>query len=638
VNEETKEFIEFAYFVKNAHSIQRQIALDAKSDTELLDFYDAILDFLDKLIQSIALENPKINYLNQFREDLERSIDYIVYKAQTNNSFVYGNERAVLEQLKAQKKNSDYVFKRASFKLNFFNQLGFFKNNVVVIGANGSGKTSISNKFKELMSDNGVVISAQRILFVPTFDSIHNPSTTLNALKQVQIVDKTNKGDNFAILQSEFEIVLRNLLADNNKLSSEYRTLAIKLANENIEIPPPLKSNLDRTFEIWNSLIEHREIVCIDGMNISIRLDNGTYYPAIKMSDGEKVILFLISQVLQAPQDGFVIVDEPEMYLHKTILKKLWDILENQRQDCLFIYMTHDLDYATSRITAKKIWIKSFTHPETWDMEPLPENDLPESLLMELLGSRKNILFCEGEKGKIDEKIYNTLFPNYTITPVGGCFEVINHTKAFNKIANLTIKAKGLIDSDHHPIERLEKLEGLSIHHFKVAEVENLLLDEHFLKKLAENIMVDPEKVIKIKEDVIGELDKRKEIQAAHFVSTRVDYYFKDSNIKKGNNVQDLQSNYLNFTNEVKIEAFYKERLSELESIVISKDYSRAISVFNNKGISKIVETHFKISDFTDRAIRLLQLDNTTHSILLKHFPQELIFESAEAATTRSQR
>ena len=162
-------------------------------------------------------------------------------------------------------------------------------------------------------------------------------------------------------------------------------------------------------------------------------------YPAYLMSDGEKVVLYLISQVLQAPKNGFIIVDEPEIYLHKTILNKLWNILEKQRQDCIFVYLTHDLDFATSRSTAKKVWIKSFTFPDKWEIENIPENVLPESLLLELLGSRKNILFCEGKKGSNDEKIYNLLFPNYTITPVESCFSVINYTKAFNKIPNLSL-------------------------------------------------------------------------------------------------------------------------------------------------------------------------------------------------------
>ena len=147
----------------------------------------------------------------------------------------------------------------------------------------------------------------------------------------------------------------------------------------------------------------------------------------------KKLCYISLLKFLQAPSQGFIVIDEPEMYLHKTILKKLWDILESERNDCLFIYLTHDLDFATSRTSAKKIWIKSFTHPDKWEIEDIPTDEIPETLLFELLGSRKNILFCEGVKGSIDERVYSILFPELTIMPVGSCFDVINHTKAFNK-------------------------------------------------------------------------------------------------------------------------------------------------------------------------------------------------------------
>ena len=625
MNEKTANFIEFVRKAKEENLINREIACDEKSDEKLLNFYDEINYFFECLIETVSKEDYKINYLNQLREDIQQSFNFLPHRGQPSNDFALGNERDIVQELRKHKIQFEGYFQALNFKFEFFKKLNFFNNNVVVIGANGSGKTSISNKFKEFMANNGVVISAQRILLVPTFDSVNNYSITLNNLKTVQVRDKSNKNhENIAILQTEFEVLLKNLISENNLLSNNYRIEAQKLGFKGEPIPPPSKSNLDKTIDIWNSLISHRKIECNDGMNIMVALDDGSCYPSMQMSDGEKVMLFLIAQVLQAPKDGFVVVDEPEMYLHKTILNKLWDGLENQRGDCIFIYLTHDLDFATSRVTAKKIWIKSYSFPHKWDMEAIPENELPESLLMELLGSRKNVLFCEGEKGKIDEKVYNILFPNYTITPVGGCFEVISHTKAFNKIPNTNIKAIGLIDSDHHPTERLSKLKLNSVYHFSVAEVENLLLDEDFLKSLASNLMVNSEVVNSIKKDILKDLNAKKEIQASNFVSSRMDYYFKDSNVIKGNSLENLEANFSKFTGEMKIKESYEKRVEELNNIVKSNNYKMAISVYNNKSINTYVERHFKITDFTDRAIRLLQFDSTTHHLLLKYFQSEL--------------
>src|SRR5690606_8708233 len=114
------------------------------------------------------------------------------------------------------------------------------------------------------LENNGIVISAQRVLLVPNFQSITNPQQTSAELKQYQQMDKTNKDPgSFHYLQTEFEVVLRNLLSENNFIGNDYRRKS-KIENdlgENISVPPI--TNLDKTFEIWNSLIEHRKIDCV---------------------------------------------------------------------------------------------------------------------------------------------------------------------------------------------------------------------------------------------------------------------------------------------------------------------------------------------------------------------------------------
>src|SRR5699024_9817626 len=85
--------------------------------------------------------------------------------------------------------NFNRLYEQIDFNLSFFEQINFFTSNVVAIGANGSGKTTLSKKFKSYLQTNGVVISAQRILLVPDFDSIANPSSTADQLKQAQTRD-----------------------------------------------------------------------------------------------------------------------------------------------------------------------------------------------------------------------------------------------------------------------------------------------------------------------------------------------------------------------------------------------------------------------------------------------------------------
>ena len=629
MSKELENFVEYIQKAQKEFNVHRQGAFELECNEITLNVFDKIIS-LSSNIENKAKEGElKVNYLNQFQSNIESILSTLPFRGQPNSSFIaHQNEHWKTQTKVNLERNSltiSNLYEQIEFNIDFFNKIGYFDSNVVAIGANGSGKTTLSNKFKTYLQNNGVVISAQRILLVPSFNAISNPAKTASELKQTQIRDKSNKNDReFHHLQQEFAVVLKNLLADNISAGNSYRKESLKLVAQGEQIKNPNPTNLDVTFDIWNSLIEHRTISCDDGINITAKSDDGRSYPAIQMSDGEKVMLYLIGQVLQAPPNGFIVIDEPEMYLHKTVLKKLWDILENKRNDCLFIYLTHDLDFATSRTTAKKIWIKSFTHPDKWEIEDIPTDEIPETLLFELLGSRKNILFCEGVKGSIDERVYSILFPELTIMPVGSCFDVINHTKAFNKLQNVNTKAFGLIDSDHHDSTRLEKLLESDIYSFSVAEVENLFLDSDFMTILAKQILVDEANVGLIKTDVIKELDKLKEVQASNYVSTKVNYYFTDSDVSKGNALAQLESNYQSFLDNISINDWYTERIAELNQIIANTDYDKVLVSFNHKGIRNIASKHLNISDFTDRSIKLLQGNNDAKSALNKYFPEEI--------------
>jgi predicted ATP-dependent endonuclease of OLD family len=49
----------------------------------------------------------------------------------------------------------------------------------------------------------------------------------------------------------------------------------------------------------------------------------------------------LIGEVLCAPEKSIIIIDEPEMHIHVSLIKHLFDLIEAERPDCAFIYLTH---------------------------------------------------------------------------------------------------------------------------------------------------------------------------------------------------------------------------------------------------------------------------------------------------------
>ncbi|PKH80985.1 AAA family ATPase [Psychrobacter sp. 4Bb] len=620
----TKVFnVSYSKFLK-----YKELALYCGVESPLFEQTEQYFGKLNSLTAEIF--SLKINYRNQVVDDCIGVIDAFKSELGIDVKNIEAEQKPFIKDYYFDVLNKlNNALKIASFNLELFSKFNFFHNNIVAIGANGSGKSTLSAKLKEYLPKSAMTISAQKLLIIPVFKNVTNPIDTTKDLQELQSHEKSTRfksvsDSNYSpetdVIKNEFKVLLNNLLSENNTLNNEY--VQSVRNGENCSVP---ESKLIKAIEIWNSLIDHRVLECSDGININLKTKGSEdSYPAYQMSDGEKVVLYYIAHVLQAPQDGFIIVDEPEMYLHKTLLSKLWDILESEREDCIFVYLTHDLEFATSRNTAKKVWIKSFNHPNKWEIENIPSNELPEALLLKLLGSRKRILFCESESGKIDEKIYNLLLPKFTITPVKTCFDVINYTKAFNELPNKTAEAFGLIDSDHHDSDRLSSLQAQNVFSLNVSEVENLLFDEGFLRNFSRRMMCDDDVVSTIKSEVIEKLSNTKELQVANYISAKINYYFKSSHVSKGNTREDVKTHYSRFTDNISIDEWHDARETELQNIIDSKDYDKALCVINDKGLKTIANRNFNIGNFQEKALNYLQFNHDSHQHLLKHLPSEL--------------
>jgi len=606
------------------------------------------IDALNFQDEEITEYKRELTFTNKYLVDLQNELDENTIPESFYNK-IYNNISAVntanifhflanphhqinVDTLKANIQHYKLNTVGAFVTYKFYKDLGFFTENIVVVGANGSGKSTLANNLKTIIDErDGVVIPAQKLLIIPTFDNTPNYNssnqeykayeknysdnkTTYNASKTDDIpYNETKK------IGSEYKYVLKTLIAER----AHVRNVFCSNFSNDIEVSKgDLHSKLDTAIEIWNSLIEHREMFFTESNELMIKdPGDGSSYPAFRMSDGEKNILYLIGRVLLANTNSLIIIDEPEMYLHKAIVNKLWDKLEVLRQDCIFVYLTHDLDFASSR-KAQKFWIKNFQFPINWDIESIPENEIPENLLMKLLGSRKRILFCEGKHNSLDIKIFEILFPNYTITPLESCTDVINYVRSFNKIPNRNVEAFGFIDRDFRTQEQLTKLETENIYSYSVAEIENLFLIKDFISKFAnyKNEQLDLEK---LEEKVLKLLSDNKVSQSANFVSSLINYNFSESHVRKGNDIGNVKTNLDTFVNNLKLDETYDERMKLLEQIISDKDYEKAILFYNNKGILSVAEDllSLKSSTYRLKALDFLKIDKDAQIILKSALP-----------------
>ena len=582
--------------------------------------------------------------LSEIKNDIEKNIVpedfYVKIYSILSQVYIEENEISVGTSWESYKKRLlDIDLNRLisiNFIYKFYKKLNFISDNTVVVGANGSGKSTLASTIKNNFSEKvGIVIPAQKLLIIPTFDSVPNLEKSISEYRKFEanIIDSKityNLSYNDTIPYEEtrkygadYKYILNAFFAEKTHTESIIHRKLKENGCVNIKEYSPIK--LDKAINIWNFLIEHREMFYDDNNNLKIKVKESLEeYPAYKMSDGEKNIFFLIGRVLLASNDAIIIIDEPEMYLHKAIVNKLWDILEEERRDCKFIYLTHDLEFASSR-KANKYWIKDFQFPSKWEIKPIPENDIPDSLLMKILGSRKKILFCEGKKSSLDIQIYEILFPNYTIIPLEGCSNVINYTRAFNKIPNKNSTAIGIVDRDFRTDEQINKFSDENIYVYSVAEIENLFLLEDFILIFAKNKKerIDIEN---LKEKVIDKLEKDKELQISNYVTSYINYVFSEEHVKKAENKQEIENNFHKFITKIEIDELYNKRREEIEKIINEKDYSKAIKVYNNKGLLDVVENllRYKPNTYRFKALDILREEEDIQQILRAVFPQEI--------------
>ena len=571
---------------------------------------ESLFDRLANLIRTLEVEK-----LRTHQNELQKLHNFEKYRDLAENVFV----------------NSFFVSK--TFYL--LKAIGFTSSNVVLIGANGSGKTTFANSIREQLekTDNGIVIPAQKLLVFPTYNSIPTYKSAFadyESRQKVCLDDKqtfkAEKNDDYPYSLSkqyseELRILVSALISERlerrNNFCSNAREGDIIHLND-------FKSNIDEVIEIWNHLIEHRTLLCDNLGNLQIECGDEKY-PAYKMSDGERVIFYVVGRVMLAKESSLIIVDEPEMHLHKAILNKLWDILEEKRKDCMFIYLTHDIDFASTRI-ANKRWLKSYSSStsgifENWEIESIADSEIPEALLMKILGSRKKVLFCEGKQGSLDRQIIELLFPNFTITPLASCKDVINYTKAYNRIGNKYAVAYGIIDRDFKTKEQLDKLAAENIYSYDVAEIENLFLIEDFIKGFAE-YKHEPCDIDNIKTQILALLTRNKEQQISSYLIQRINYNFNESHVRNGKDKTEVEANFNEFVKQIKIEEWYNIRLQELDDVIKTSNYAKVIMLYNNKGLHSIIEKALGISSYNLKALEYLRNSQNARDVLHNVFPK----------------
>ncbi len=380
------------------------------------------------------------------------------------------------------------------------------KGSFMITGANGSGKTKLGWKIEKL-NENAKRISAQRNLtFSPKAD-------TQNHLELFGEHQKNNKTKSAIQPQNDFNQLLIELVVNRNEIIQKlgYKHKELHESKEDTNNIAYEKPHVENIINVWKDVFQNQKLTLkLEEETLKVNSNDQTF-SSTELSDGEKVGFYLIAQVVLANEESLIIIDEPELHLHKALMVRLWNKLEKHRQDCRFIYITHDLDFASRKSIEKLIWVKEIQGDSfVWEYVETLKN-IPQELYLEMLGSRTPIIFCEGENNSLDFQLYQPYYENFTIIPLGSCQKVIDTVKSLRTNEGLhRNEVFGIIDPDFRSTEELEKLKNDKVYSLELKQIENVFIVPKLLEFVANhNKNEDKEKKLSEFEEQIKECHKK---------------------------------------------------------------------------------------------------------------------------------
>ena len=515
-----------------------------------------------------------------------------------------------------------------NFKIiKLFSFISKVDSTTVIIGANGSGKSSLINELRKNSIDEMYILPAQKLLYF-----VSNTFGRDSINKDQYIANLKNVETKYNTIQIQTQKIEDDFSSAFTKLITLWVKDFAKVVTDNARgVGEVSIALLDRVEQIWNQIFPEITFYPEPNDRVLEVIRNGNKYSINGLSDGERCVLFYIGNVLLAPENSYIVVDEPETFLNAAVYNELWDLLISERSDCQFVFASHNMDFVQSRTNATYMWCKKFEAPYDLDYERLEDSqEFPLSLLTEVSGTRKPILFCEGTKTSIDYKIYSKLFNKFCfVKPVQGHKQVIQHTKAYNDLQYVHGNtAYGIIDNDWMDESSIQVYKEQGIFVLPFNEVEMILVDDAVVKSCL-HFDDDKEKQQKIKnlqQSIIDSCKENKDKIISIALKKRLDEFMEGNciDINKPTK-EDVEEFLKNLVNKFDASLIVDNITFIVEESLNSSDFSRILKICNLK--NEIIDYRGNteiVPNFKDKALKRIALDNDLQKELRHKYFEEL--------------
>jgi ABC-type cobalamin/Fe3+-siderophores transport system ATPase subunit len=501
---------------------------------------------------------------------------------------------------------------------------------VFILGRNGTGKSALVNHLHLNLGDNVVYMPGSRSSFFEYESLSLNPATRRQLSQNMRAWDR-NHDARWRVINpsSRNEKAVHDLQAAETqyKIDAANQIKAEGTQSAAISRLQTNSSPLDRV----NALLLQANLpvrLLIDSGELRAT-QSGAIYSFARMSDGERSSLVFAAEVVAAPTGTVFVIDEPELHLHPSIVVPLLEALINERPDCAFVICTHELELPSTASSAMIVLVRAAVWRgetiSTWEIDVLDDSSqIPESLRVDLLGSRQKILFIEGTSTSLDQPLYALLFPLVSVRSRTSCRDVMRAVEGLRTVKELhRAQAYGLVDHDGMSADQAAQLEESGVYPLPVFAVESLYYSADVLVALAarqaQTLGIDPAQIMaEATEAALHTLKSGDTVQ--HLASRLAERHMRDQLLLAMPTRDALIGGQQNIS--ISVESPYAAELDRINRFIEFKDVDAIISRYpvRESGVLTALAKALRFNgraDYERAALTLVGLDQQLRERLI---------------------
>lgn len=365
---------------------------------------------------------------------------------------------------------------------------------VFVLGANGTGKSSLMHRFYSAHGEKTRRISAHRQTWFTSNAITLSPQdkrTTETNIQNTDYQPYARWRDDYSAARAS--IAIYNLIDAENVRA---RSITGAVDSENMELAATLSKTNTAPITVINELLQLSnipiEISVQESEQVVASKSGSVPYSIAELSDGERNALLIAAEVLTVKPGTLILIDEPERHLHRSIISPLLTQLFARRDDCAFVVSTHDVMLPLDNPSACSLLVRGCTYEGSavvaWDADLiLPEAEIDDELKKDILGARRKLIFIEGTEQSLDKPLYSLIFSNVSIVAKSSCHDVENAVSGVRDAGNLNwLDAFGIVDNDRRTQDDLDYLLAKGVYALSVHSVESIYYHPEIQRRVVE--------------------------------------------------------------------------------------------------------------------------------------------------------